>query len=345
MGTFESARHHWIRPHFIEAENLLRFDRFMELCLYDEENGYYARNISSVGKDGDFSTTPSLSPVLADSLAGSIVNSGLRDVIEIGPGAGDLASRLLRKLRPPLLSFRKRIRYHLVERSPPLQSLLKKRIGRVAKFHQDMKSALKATGGSAFILSNELVDAFPVRVFKGTKEAILELFLSLKDDDLTEKWLPASDLPDSRQFEFSRDSQQRLEVHHSYQTWINDWLPSFTNGRLVTIDYGGTSAEIYHRKPQGTLRAYYHHERLAGSDIYRLCGRQDLTADVNFEDLIYWGEKTGLFTKSLMNQHDYCRPQYDCATATLETHFLTDPMGAGHAFKILEQERPKSALS
>ena len=105
MGTSESVRHHWLRPHLKEAKNLLRFDRFMELCLYDEANGYYARNISSVGKGGDFSTTPSLSPLLADSLARSILDSGLRDVIEIGPGAGDLACRLLRKLRHPVFLF------------------------------------------------------------------------------------------------------------------------------------------------------------------------------------------------------------------------------------------------
>ena len=345
MGTSESVRHHWLRPHLKEAKNLLRFDRFMELCLYDEANGYYARNISSVGKGGDFSTTPSLSPLLADSLARSILDSGLRDVIEIGPGAGDLACRLLRKLRPPSLSFRKRIRYHLVERSNPLQRLLKKRIGRSAKFHPEMKSALRASGGSAFVISNELVDAFPVRVFRGTQEAIHELFLSPEDDGLIEKWLPADDLPDSKQFDLSRDSEQRLEVHHSYQKWLKYWLPSFKYGRLVTIDYGGTGAEIYHRKPQGTLRAYYHHECLTGSDIYRLAGRQDLTADVNFEDLIHWGQQSGLSTKSLMTQHDYCRSQQDCATATPETQFVTDPVGAGHAFKILDQERPKSALS
>ena len=124
MGTCESARPHWLRPHFMEAENLLRFDRFMELCLYDVEHGYYAKNINSVGTSGDFSTTPSLSPVLAIALSKAIIASGLHDVIEIGPGAGSLATQLLLQLKPPAFSFRKRIRYHLVERSAPLRALL-----------------------------------------------------------------------------------------------------------------------------------------------------------------------------------------------------------------------------
>ena len=344
MGTCESARPHWLRPHFMEAENLLRFDRFMELCLYDVDHGYYAKNINSVGTSGDFSTTPSLSPVLAIALSKAIMASGLRDVIEIGPGAGDLATQLLLQLKPSALSFRKRIRYHLVERSAPLRALLKQRLSRSVKFHPDMQSALKATGGTGFIISNELVDAFPVRVFQGAHGSIRELFLSLKEGSPVEEWVPSSELPDSTQFNLSRDPKQRLEIHHSYRTWINHWLPSLRSGRVVTIDYGGRGTEIYHRKPHGTLRAYYHHQCLTGSDIYRLCGRQDLTADVNFEDLIYWGEQSGLSTTRFITQHDYCHPHLDRITDTQSSQFLTDPVGAGSAFKILEQERPKSAL-
>ena len=344
MGTCESARPHWLRPHFMEAENLLRFDRFMELCLYDVDHGYYAKNINSVGPSGDFSTTPSLSPVLAIALSEAIMASGLRDVIEIGPGAGDLATQLLLQLKPSALSFRKRIRYHLVERSAPLRALLKQRLSRSVKFHPDMQSALKATGGTGFIISNELVDAFPVRVFQGAHGSIRELFLSLKEGSPVEEWVPSSELPDSTQFNLSRDPKQRLEIHHSYRTWINHWLPSLRSGRVVTIDYGGRGTEIYHRKPHGTLRAYYHHQCLTGSDIYRLCGRQDLTADVNFEDLIYWGEQSGLSTTRFITQHDYCHPHLDRITDTQASQFLTDPVGAGSAFKILEQERPKSAL-
>ena len=106
MGTCERARPFWLRPHFMEAENLLRFDRFMELCLYDVEHGYYAKNITSVGSSGDFSTTPSLSPVLAIALSKAIMASGLRDVIEIGPGAGDLSVVPVQPLEAGLVSFR-----------------------------------------------------------------------------------------------------------------------------------------------------------------------------------------------------------------------------------------------
>ena len=47
----------------------LRFDRFMELALHDPERGYYARRIRGVGKGGDFTTTPMLTPALGKAVA------------------------------------------------------------------------------------------------------------------------------------------------------------------------------------------------------------------------------------------------------------------------------------
>ena len=94
MPEPESRPAVWLHPHFEAAGNRLRFERFMELCLYDPDHGYYSRHVRSVGADGDFATTPTLSPLLAEALARSIHDSGFRDVIEIGPGNGALAKTL-----------------------------------------------------------------------------------------------------------------------------------------------------------------------------------------------------------------------------------------------------------
>ena len=57
---------------------------------------------------------------------------------------------------------------------------------------------------------------------------------------------------------------------------------------MLTIDYGGAAEDIYHRRPRGTIRAYLLQHRLEGPAVYENPGRQDLTADVNFTDLIEW---------------------------------------------------------
>ena len=89
---------------------------------------------------------------------------------------------------------------------------------------------------------------------------------------------------------------QRVEAFQSYRNWLTTVDRHLHRGALLTIDYGGSPTEIYHRKPGGTMRAYFRHQRIEGKEIYLRPGRQDLTADVNFVDLQEWGEQLGLKT-------------------------------------------------
>jgi hypothetical protein len=41
------------------------------------------------------------------------------------------------------------------------------------------------------------------------------------------------------------------------------------------------------------LRAYRGQQRLTGAEAYELPGRQDITADVNFDDLTRWAREFG----------------------------------------------------
>jgi len=310
----------------------------MELCLYDHEHGYYSSHVRTIGAGGDFATTPTLGGILATAIAQTIRLTGLQDVIEIGPGTGHLATALRRELKPPFLQFRKQPRYHLVERAPRLRSVLQKQLGRSVRFHPTMKNALRATRGAAFIFSNELVDAFPVRVFRKADTHWQELVLETGGAGIKEQWLPAGPLPDSSLFKLPWRPGQRLEVHASYRQWMEDWLPHWKTGHLLTIDYGGAPEEIYHRKPAGTIRAYYHHKCVTGADLYRLPGRQDLTADVNFDDLVRWGTELGFHHHRLITQREYCSSFLGKSSSPAE-RFLTDLHGAGQAFKVLVQER------
>lgn len=310
----------------------------MELCLYDHEHGYYSSHVRTIGTGGDFATTPTLAGILAKAIARTIRFTGLQDIIEIGPGAGHLATALRREFKPPFPQFRKLPRYHLVERAPRLRSVLRRQLGRSVRFHTTMKSALRATGGAAFIFSNELVDAFPVRVFRKGDNHWQELVLEGSETGIEEQWLPADRLPDSSLFRQPWTPGQCLEVHASYRQWMEDWLPHWKTGHLLTIDYGGAPEEIYHRKPAGTIRGYYHHECVRGANLYRLPGRQDLTADVNFDDLVRWGKDLGLHDHRLVTQREYCSSFLGKSSQPAE-RFLIDVHGAGQAFKVLLQER------
>lgn len=306
------------------------FAAFMQRALHDPQRGYYARHIPTVGGRGDFTTAPMLSDHLARAIAswaaGALKQSGIRHLIEVGPGTGDLAAKVWKAL--PFL-LRRKTKLHLVETSAPLTQHQQKQLGCIATWHTTIEDALKACNGEAIIYSNELVDAFPVRLFEKSTTAWLEVAVSIDPDGIaTEHLMPAAELPPSSIFQRDFPTGQRVEIHDSYRHWLTNWMPDWQAGRLLTIDYGAEAPHLYHRQPGGSLRAYLLHQRLTGPAIYQNIGRQDLTADINFTDLIDW---SAAWTSDhrLTTFADFLGPNAPTQ--------LTDPDGAGTAFLVLEQ--------
>lgn len=265
------------------------FENFMRRCLHDPERGYYSRNIRTIGAKGDFTTAPQLSDAPAKAIAAWVARAmkscRTRNLIEIGPGLGTLSVQVLSHLPFPL---RFRTKLHLVESSPTLAELQKTTLGPKAEYHQDIRAALERCSGNAVIFSNELVDAFPVRLFQNTESGWREITLDHSHGQTREILSEPDRLPRSTSLDDSFPPGQRVEVHESYRLWLEEWLPSWKRGEILTIDYGGTAETLYHRRPSGTLRAYLLHQRLEGPAIYQNQGLQDLTADVNFSDLADW---------------------------------------------------------
>lgn len=315
-----------------KSEEVLRFDRFMDLALHDPERGYYARRIRGVGAGGDFTTAPMISGLLAKGIAvwaaKSLSASGGRDLIEIGPGEGKLAAAVLKALP---WHRRWRTRIHLVETSRPLREKQQALLGKRAIWHDTLESALDACGGNACLYSNELIDAFPVRRFRLEGWGISELFL-IPGEVPREEWRPADHLPDSVQFAHSHRPGQILEVHESVQQWLSGWMPHWKKGAMLTIDYGAETAELYHRRPRGTLRGYLLQQRIEGHAVYQNAGRQDLTADVDFSDYSHWLHCLFPGKSTLTTQREFLlpfvRPNQAADLAIIEEH------GAGTAFRV-----------
>ena len=260
----------------------------MARCLHDPKKGYYARNIRSIGQRGDFTTAPQISTAPAKAIAHwasqAMRQHKTHNLIEIGPGLGRLSQDLLKNL--PFLT-RLRTKLHLVESSAPLAEHQRSLLGQKASFHINIHSALDACEGKAVIFSNELVDAFPVRLFE-KQESWKEIHLDHSAGFTKEIPFSAAELPSSSIFQQDLPDGQRVEVHESYHSWLTSWLPQWKHGEMLTIDYGEVAEKIYHRRPLGSLRAYLLHQRLEGDSIYQNPGLQDLTADVNFTDLAEW---------------------------------------------------------
>lgn len=306
------------------------FEQFMARCLHDPSKGYYSRNIHSIGSRGDFTTAPQISKAPAAAIAAwasrALRETDCRNLIEVGPGLGTLAQDVFKKLP---LTLRLKTTLHLVESSNPLSkhqtNLLKK-----ARHHSTIHAALDASQGNAVIFSNELVDAFPIRLFQKTKEGWREIAYESNNGSRKEILLPPDKLPRSSIFQREFPIAQRIEVHESYRLWLESWLPYWKKGEMLTIDYGNTVDHLYQRQPKGSLRAYLLHQRLEGEAIYENPGMQDITSDVNFTDLIEWGAPW-LENSELTNFASFIKPFTDRNESL--------PSESANHFQVLRQLR------
>jgi SAM-dependent MidA family methyltransferase len=314
---------------------MISFETFMDRALHDPETGYYARRIKGVGRTGDFTTTPTLSAAPAKAIASwaakALKETGTRHLIEIGPGEGRLSEDVLKRLP---WHMRLRMKLHLVETSLPLQEIQGKRLGKRATWHRTPAEALAACGGKAVIFSNELVDAFPVRRFRLTASGWQEMGIRLQP--LEEILLAPGPLPQSSSFTQPHPIGQQIEVHESYRNWLDGWLPLWKAGRMLTIDYGARATDIYHRRLHGTVRAYLFQQRLEGMAIYGNPGRQDITTDVNFTDLIEWSASWA-GDESLKTFREFILPFVDPKNPADAA--IANEEGSGGAFLVLDQKR------
>ncbi len=310
----------------------------MRRALYDPSHGYYARRITGVGRCGDFTTAPMLSDMPARAIAKwaalALAECGCHNLMEIGPGEGKLAAAVMKHLP---WHVRWRTRLHLVETSAPLAERQKTLLGKTAVWHDCPAAALDSCHGKAVIFSNELVDAFPVRRFCNSPDGWRELAVAFDPAGKPlESLLPPAPLPDSSGFSQTHPPGQWIEVHDSYRHWLAGWMPHWKSGRMLTIDYGAAADTLYHRRPRGTLRGYLLQQRMEGAEIYQNPGRQDLTADVNFTDLIHWSAP---WTDDVRLCDFATFLQNHAERSSSIDRDLTNPEGAGGAFQVLDQKR------
>ena len=142
----------------IAALGPMRFDRFMEIALYDPEGGFFGSGRLRSHRTGDFLTSPEVSPLFGETLARFVVAErdriGYLDaVVDCGAGSGSLLAALL-----PGLDGTAGV---AVEKSPAARESLRERLPGVGV----LDSLDEFPGGRhGVIVANELVDNLPAAV-------------------------------------------------------------------------------------------------------------------------------------------------------------------------------------
>jgi len=127
------------------------FSRYMELCLYHPELGYYSRHAAQFGKAGDFYTSSDVHAVFGRLMARQFAE--MWHVLacperitaqELGPGRGLFAQDVLDWSEKKFPDFFRALRYVLVESSPALRNRMESTLDR------HLASGKAEVGSSAF---------------------------------------------------------------------------------------------------------------------------------------------------------------------------------------------------
>ncbi len=371
----------------VRAQGAIPFSRFMELALYCPVYGYYEREKDNIGRGGDFYTSVSVGPLFGEMLAWQFAewfaeilkpassdlshmsdSSDSWQLVEAGAHRGELAQDILswlREHRPRLMEV---LEYSIVEPSEPRRQWQQQTL---SGFEDKVRwmTELAAVGHSGrlrgIIFSNELLDAMPVHRlgWDAARRRWFEWGVALQNGRFA--WVRMPFLQSTVQFPgygFSMlaDASAVLsdvlpdgfttEVCPAAEDWWGQAARMLNWGKLLTLDYGLTEAEmLMPERVNGSLRAYRRH-RLSG-DVLAAPGQQDLTANVNFSAIQKIGESAGLETETLVTQEQFLTslaaklwssdtgfgPWTPERTRQFQT--LVHPQHLGRAFRVLVQRR------
>jgi len=349
----------------------MTFALFMEMALYDSDQGYYSTggNRSGLGnyaspigmRGGDFFTAPCVSSFLAQCTVSQLQEiDGLLGrppeftILEMGPGEGRFMKDLLDEIARRDSDLYSRLSVILVEQSPYLRTLQAKALANLSEktevtWISDLKS-LEDNSVIGVFLSNELVDAFPVHRVRMQKNGLKEIYVDYEAGSFVEL------LDDPSTDELARCLKALgVELPVGFTTEINlnalDWMQQVARvlyrGVVLTIDYGHVSQDYFSpERKNGTLLCYYQHS--VRSNPYERIGEQDITAHVNFSSLAQTGEQAGLGLTGFTNlMHFLMSLGIDEMVTDLDQESdevksaaeLLRPHGMGTIFKVLIQHK------
>jgi SAM-dependent MidA family methyltransferase len=325
----------------IRERGPIPFSRYMQLCLYDPEHGYYSRNAEQFGKSGDFYTSSDVHAVFGrlmarqfDEMWRTLGSPEKIGIVEPGPGRGLFAQDVLEWSEKKFPGFYRAVHYVLVETSPVLRQRIETTLARqldsgraelaapdtalsesegpwVAQRFSAANSSPCDAGALApevptILFANEFFDALPVEILSHQGS----LRIDTRDGRFVETWA----LPSAEELEFldrhsvhpdpsHPESGERVEVQLTAQHYMHQIASTINRGFLIAIDYGYTRAEQLAGRHRGTLKAIRQHS--VSANPYEAPGEQDITADVNFTALAAAAEQHGVQTQKLITQSQF----------------------------------------
>ena len=272
----------------------------MEICLWDNENGYYASN-QVLGKNGDFITSPDISQTFGEliglwslSFYQQFINKKHLCITELGSGRGTLLKDAIRTICKatdnnidPVIT--------ILEKSQRLITLQKENLkNKTVKWISDIKDLYLEP---QIIIANEFFDALPINQYVKSNEGWYEKKVTIKNGKLcftldNKIWVPSDSIfSDFKTGDTLEYSEQTISI---FSNICNHLIQC--DGVLLVIDYGNISGI------GDTLQAVNKHKFRS---VLEKPGQSDLSSHVNFKLLKEIASKKKLYVSPVREQQNF----------------------------------------
>ena len=292
----------------IKEQGPRTFEKYMELCLYWRNGGYYAGD--NTKSNNDYYTSPMAHPVFGalitlyiKSLFETNVFNNKLMILEIGAGNYQLANDITNYAKNLSSGFYDSLEYMTIDLRKP------EKISNNG-FTSIVSNTIPLKTFSGIVILNEVFDAFPFhRIIKHNNE-LKEIYVDTKEGEFIETYGSISSI---KLNEFISENNliikenQIIEISLKSNEYINDIASMMDTGVVLNIDYGDTSKNLLNKFPKGSLSCYYKHTM--SQNPYFKPGKQDITCHVNFSALIKEASKNNLQSNNLISQRDFLYQQ------------------------------------
>ena len=301
-----------IAQKIVAAGGWISFAEFMHIALYAPRLGYYSGGAQKFGKEGDFVTAPEISPLFARTIArqasqilaitqGSIL--GL-NILELGAGTGKLAADLLLELAElkqlPNQYFILEVSDHLrqVQRETCQSKLPMPLFEKLVWLEKLPENFI------GLILANEVLDALPVHLIVKNKGELFERGVAFDHDFVWQEKPLKNNYIAQEADGYCLPEQYLTEFCPAANGLVRSLADALQQGVILFIDYGFGASEYYHpQRSEGTLMCHFQH--YAHSNPLINIGLQDITAHVNFTQIVSACEAHGMCLAGYVSQAQF----------------------------------------
>lgn len=338
----------------IKKSGPISISQYMEICLWDDKNGYYTSN-QVLGGDGDFITSPEISQTFGEliglwalSFYQKFIDNKRLCITELGSGRGTLLRDAIRTISM-VTKNKVDLDITILEKSERLIALQKENLkNKNIKWISDIKGL---SFEPQIIIANEFFDALPINQYVRNNEGWYEKKITTKNGKLcftlgNKIWVPSNSIFSN--FKIG-DTLEHSEQTISIFSNICNHLIRY-DGVLLVVDYGNISGI------GDTLQAVNNHKFRS---ILEKPGQSDLTSHVNFKLLKEIAIKKNLYVSPVKEQQNFLlelgiKERLKSLTKNVsstiaervetEVKRLIDPDKMGSLFKVIAITKTKRHL-